>query len=159
MNLDGCLFHKPCAKCIDCNCQITLNNFVKNDPGESGEYILLCKTHHLKRFHEQGSYIGAEKYRIKAERDIHALTKDVSTTKSVGSAVTDDDAVSVTGSIGAVAVAASHVLTEEEQKVAPGSVKSIIAERRKSVAAAEAAKSSSPRMVTKSTKPAPAPID
>lgn len=53
INLDGSLFHKPCAKCSDCNCQITLSNFVKHETGD--ETILLCKTHYFKRFHEGGT--------------------------------------------------------------------------------------------------------
>ena len=50
INLDGGLFHKPCAKCQDCQCQISLSNFCKNELGD--ETVLLCKTHYMKRFHE-----------------------------------------------------------------------------------------------------------
>jgi hypothetical protein len=67
LNLDGKLFHKPCAKCADCQCQITVSNFAK---GESGDQItLLCKTHYFKRFHEGGAYLGGDKYAKQAPRD------------------------------------------------------------------------------------------
>jgi hypothetical protein len=52
INLDGSYFHKACAKCTDCGCQITLANFTKNESPE--ETVLLCKTHYFKRFHEGG---------------------------------------------------------------------------------------------------------
>ena len=48
--LDGKVFHKICAKCEDCHCQITLNNFAKNDNPE--KTTLLCKTHYTIRFQE-----------------------------------------------------------------------------------------------------------
>lgn len=64
INLDGSIFHKSCAKCEDCKCQITLSNFTKN-----GAASLLCKTHYFKRFHEEGSYVGGDKYEHKAPRD------------------------------------------------------------------------------------------
>jgi hypothetical protein len=68
INLDGSLFHKPCAKCADCKCQISLSNFTKYDNGAS--ITLLCKTHYFKRFHEQGSYIGGDKFNVKNPRDL-----------------------------------------------------------------------------------------
>ena len=58
INLDGSVFHKSCAKCGDCQCQITLSNFSSN-PDKT---LLLCKTHYLKRFKEGGSYLGDEKF-------------------------------------------------------------------------------------------------
>mmetsp|Transcript_26541 Transcript_26541/g.28944 ORF Transcript_26541/g.28944 Transcript_26541/m.28944 type:complete len:120 (+) Transcript_26541:105-464(+) len=70
INLDGSIFHKPCAKCADCNCQITISNFTKNET--PGETVLLCKTHYFKRFHEGGSYLGGDKFQVKADRDVHA---------------------------------------------------------------------------------------
>ena len=57
LNLDGTILHKSCAKCKDCNCQITLSNFAKHETPE--ELTLLCKTHYFKRFHEQGQVINA----------------------------------------------------------------------------------------------------
>ena len=54
INLDGSLFHKPCAKCADCGCQITISNFTKNE--SSDQTVLLCKTHYFKRFHEGGQF-------------------------------------------------------------------------------------------------------
>ena len=50
INLDGAIIHKQCAKCGDCNCQITLSNFVKNEIGD--QTSLICKTHYMKRFNE-----------------------------------------------------------------------------------------------------------
>ncbi len=67
INLDGSIFHKPCAKCADCNCQITLSNFTKNE--SSDQTLLLCKIHYFKRFHEGGSYVGGDKYQKTATRD------------------------------------------------------------------------------------------
>ena len=50
INLDGAIIHKQCAKCGDCNCQITLSNFVKNEIGDQTN--LICKIHYMKRFNE-----------------------------------------------------------------------------------------------------------
>lgn len=56
ITLDGAKFHKACAKCQDCACQISLRNFTKcND-------VLLCKTHYFQRFHTEGSYMGGDKF-------------------------------------------------------------------------------------------------
>lgn len=56
INLEGSIYHKACAKCEDCGCQISLRNFTKT------ENTLLCKTHYFKRFHEQGEYMGGDKF-------------------------------------------------------------------------------------------------
>jgi LIM domain len=56
ITLDGYKYHTACAKCQDCSCQITIRNFTKTDN------LLLCKTHYFKRFHEEGSYMGGEKF-------------------------------------------------------------------------------------------------
>jgi len=71
LNLDGKVFHNSCAKCADCQCQITVSNFAKSETG--GQITLLCKTHYFKRFHEGGAYLGGEKYSKQAPRD---LSKD-----------------------------------------------------------------------------------
>lgn len=68
INLDGVLLHKPCAKCADCKCQITLTNFSKHETPEG--FLLLCKTHYFKRFREEGSYLGGDKFQVKATRDV-----------------------------------------------------------------------------------------
>lgn len=73
INLDGSIFHKPCAKCQDCQCQITISNFCKNET--SDETVLLCKTHYFKRFHEGGSYLGAEKFQKKQTREMNSEEK------------------------------------------------------------------------------------
>ena len=70
VSLDGSKYHKVCAKCEDCGCQITLGNFTKC------ESTLLCKTHYFKRFHEEGSYLGGDKFQNKSERDQKALSRD-----------------------------------------------------------------------------------
>ena len=57
LNLHSQLYHKGCAKCEDCKCQITLANFTK-----SGD-LLLCKTHYFERFNVSGSYAGADKFK------------------------------------------------------------------------------------------------
>ena len=41
--LDGTKYHKACAKCEDCSCQITIANFTK------AKELLLCKTHYFER--------------------------------------------------------------------------------------------------------------
>jgi hypothetical protein len=64
ISLDGSVYHKPCAKCADCNCQITLANFTKSGT------TLLCKTHYFKRFHEEGAYVGGDKFSRMSARDI-----------------------------------------------------------------------------------------
>jgi hypothetical protein len=84
INLDGSLFHKVCAKCTDCNCQITLSNFTKNET--DGAVTLLCKTHYFKRFHEQGSYLGGDKFQVKNPRDERAGSAPV---PSAGSSAAD----------------------------------------------------------------------
>ena len=61
--LDGSTYHKGCAKCADCKCSITLANFTKCDS------VLLCKTHYFQRFHEQGTYLGGDKFENKSTRD------------------------------------------------------------------------------------------
>lgn len=68
INLDGSIFHKACAKCEDCKCQITIANFTKYENGD--KVTLLCKTHYFKRFHEQGSYLGGDKFQVKNPRDL-----------------------------------------------------------------------------------------
>ncbi len=87
INLDGSIFHKGCAKCNDCNCQISLSNFTKNE--NDGIITLLCKTHYFKRFHEQGSYLGGEKFAIKNPRDEKTLgtTTAATAVPSVSSSV------------------------------------------------------------------------
>ena len=67
INLDGIKFHKECAKCADCKCQITISNFTKNESKD--QTVLLCKTHYFKRFHEGGSYLGGENFKVKSDRD------------------------------------------------------------------------------------------
>jgi hypothetical protein len=69
ITLDGVAYHKECAKCVDCKCQITLSNFCKS------ETTLYCKTHYFKRFKEEGGYIGGEKY-SKASTGVYGGPKD-----------------------------------------------------------------------------------
>jgi hypothetical protein len=89
INLDGSVFHKPCAKCQDCQCQITISNFCKNESGE--DVVLLCKTHYFKRFHEGGAYIGGDKFQHKAARDV---------TAGSGERVISDTIISESNSVG-----------------------------------------------------------
>ena len=55
INLDSFIFHKYCAKCADCNGQITLNNFamMKGEQTPS-DLVLLCKTHYAYRCEVRG---------------------------------------------------------------------------------------------------------
>lgn len=74
INLDGNLFHKTCAKCSECKCQIGLNNFAKTEV--DGKLILLCKTHYMKQFSELGgAYLGGERFQVKSTRDIQATAR------------------------------------------------------------------------------------
>ena len=57
ITLDGTKYHKACAKCADCQCQITLSNFTKVGTE------LLCRTHNLERFHKDNSYVGGDKFK------------------------------------------------------------------------------------------------
>jgi len=66
ITLDGSKYHKECAKCQDCRCQITLRNFTKCDD------VLLCKTHYFKRFHEENSYMGGDKFTKSASATVKA---------------------------------------------------------------------------------------
>lgn len=72
INLDGTKLHKACAKCGDCGCQITISNFTKNESND--QTVLLCKIHYFKRFHEGGSYLGGEKFRIMSTRDMKPVS-------------------------------------------------------------------------------------
>ena len=50
INLDGKTYHNHCAKCADCNCQITISNFRIRD--DTRDAALLCKVHYLSRINE-----------------------------------------------------------------------------------------------------------
>ena len=78
ITLDGYKYHKACAKCQDCACQITIRNFTKTDN------LLLCKTHYFKRFHEEGSYMGGEKF-IKSSKSADS-TESSSTLRAAAAA-------------------------------------------------------------------------
>ena len=71
ITLDGVKFHKSCAKCKDCSCQITLGNFTKTGT------LLLCKTHYFKRFSENNSYIGGEQFAHKGTADARRAADQV----------------------------------------------------------------------------------
>jgi hypothetical protein len=43
INFDGETYHKGCAKCFDCGCQLTLRNFARELV--NGEKVLLCRAH------------------------------------------------------------------------------------------------------------------
>ena len=73
ISLDGLKYHTPCAKCMDCQCQITLKNFCKTPDNK-----LLCKTHYFRRFHEENSYIGGDKFERKSSRDTKSLSPSTS---------------------------------------------------------------------------------
>ena len=72
INLDGKVFHRQCAKCFDCKCQITVDNFSKVEGSGSGNSItLFCSTHYLKRFGESGgAYLDGDRFKVKAGRDV-----------------------------------------------------------------------------------------
>jgi len=76
LNLDGSRFHAACARCSDCQCQITVSNFTITK-SDSAAQTLLCTTHYLKRFGEAGGTycLDSSKFVKKSERD--ALAPDV----------------------------------------------------------------------------------
>lgn len=93
ITLDGLSYHKECAKCSDCKCQISLSNFCKF------EKTLFCKTHYFKRFKEEGSYLGGEKYAQKSggayvTKDSSFVPKESSSNQTAAAAPTSgvDDA-------------------------------------------------------------------
>jgi hypothetical protein len=45
-----------------------MSNFTKSESND--ETVLLCKVHYFKRFHEGGSYLGGDKFKVKADRDV-----------------------------------------------------------------------------------------
>lgn len=95
------MYSKICAKCAECGCQITLSNFTKNEAED--QTLLLCKIHYFKRFHEGGSYVGGDKYRVKSDRDVQngLKSKDLGEiTKSEPPVVAKADAPVVTKSPG-----------------------------------------------------------
>jgi len=63
--LDGNKYHLGCAKCTDCQCQINTSNFTRDGS------TLYCKTHYIKRFKEQGKFVGEDKFARK-RGDINA---------------------------------------------------------------------------------------
>ena len=75
--MDGSIFHKTCAKCEDCKCQITLSNFTKTGN------TLLCKTHYFKKFSEQGTYLGGEKFAQKSRAGAYSPPPPPTTVTSV----------------------------------------------------------------------------
>ena len=75
VNLDRTLYHKSCAKCADCSCQITLSNFTK-----SGD-TLFCKTHYFERFSKTNTYIGGESFKHKGSAE---LSRGESLSSNVG---------------------------------------------------------------------------
>jgi hypothetical protein len=77
INLDGAIFHKTCAKCEECRCQITLSNFCR-----SGN-TLLCKTHYFKRFSETGQYLGGEKFTQKSGTNTEGRLSPVPATSNL----------------------------------------------------------------------------
>lgn len=67
--LDGVVYHKECAKCSDCRCQITIQNFTKSGT------TLYCKTHYFKKFNEEGTYLGGDKYSHKSAPGTYVVKK------------------------------------------------------------------------------------
>lgn len=59
LNLDGCHYHACCARCKDCGCKITLQNFTA--PSADGA-VLLCKVHYTQLFWQGSAYAGDEKF-------------------------------------------------------------------------------------------------
>ena len=63
--IDEMKFHRACAKCSTCQCQLTLGNFATADD------LLLCKTHLMESFARAGGkYAGDSKFQ-KASQGYH----------------------------------------------------------------------------------------
>ena len=60
LNLGQHKYHKTCAKCEDCHCQLTLSNYTSAPDGSS----LLCSLHMKIRFRQEGQYRGGGKYKV-----------------------------------------------------------------------------------------------
>lgn len=113
INLDGALFHKPCAKCADCKCQITISNFTKGE--QDGQLILLCKTHYFKRFKEGGSYVGGEKFQVKSTRDVQASSRRSSAVDSAA-VTTNVSAPEISSTNGSVRDRIANIRLNEKPK-------------------------------------------
>ena len=59
LNLDGCHYHARYARCKDCGCEITLQNFTAPSAGGA---VLLYKIHYVQLFRQGGAYAGDEKF-------------------------------------------------------------------------------------------------
>lgn len=172
INIDGTKFHRSCAKCADCSCQITISNFTKSEV--DGALTLLCKVHYFKRFKEGGSYVGGEKFQVKSTRDVQANSRRASTgtiTETQREAIapkpsvvtSDDSETNVNGSvrdrIAQIRVTEKPKSPEHENGRSNGVSVPLTSSRRPSEAPAEkrVASSPSPSPVTTPSDSAPTP--
>jgi len=71
LRLDGISMHTHCAKCADCNCQLSLSNF-----SHGGKNVLLCKTHYFQRFHKENCYADGCKIPAQPQKQTPREEKD-----------------------------------------------------------------------------------
>lgn len=72
INLDGFMFHRVCARCEDCSCVITVQNFCMDKSADGETATLLCKTHYARRFQASGGTYtsSSDKYSKRTSREI-----------------------------------------------------------------------------------------
>lgn len=158
INLDGALFHKPCAKCADCKCQITISNFTKGE--QDGQLILLCKTHYFKRFKEGGSYVGGEKFQVKSTRDVQASSRRSSTVDSAA-VTTNSSAPDIPSTNGSVRDRIANIRLNEKPKTENTTTASQPSSRKPSIDVTKFSESKVVEPVTSATPekaPVPAPV-
>ena len=106
--LDGHKYHKACAKCTDCGCQISLSNFTKCDT------VLYCKTHYFKKFHEEGSYVGGDKYENKNPRDMKGGGITVPSNTMITNQITMSGSIGTTSNVATPSAASTATATTIE---------------------------------------------
>jgi hypothetical protein len=89
-----------------------MSNFTKSESND--ETVLLCKVHYFKRFHEGGSYLGGDKFRVKADRDV----KDSSNTTPVPTSESNSPVLSSTLAVHDTVFALPKPAVEEKKAVA-----------------------------------------
>jgi hypothetical protein len=107
--LDSHKYHKGCAKCSDCKCQIDTSNFTRDGT------TLYCTTHYVKRFREQGKFVGEEKFsRKRGETNADHLAGHTALKSSAPPAPPSNDEEAAAKQKAEEEAAAKHKAEEEE---------------------------------------------
>jgi hypothetical protein len=89
-----------------------MSNFTKSESND--ETVLLCKVHYFQRFREGGSYLGGDKFRVKADRDV----RDSSNTTPVPASESNSPVPSSTTPANDTVFALPKAVVEEKKTVA-----------------------------------------